>query len=74
MDLNLDNIDHVSIEAAYIGPFRLKASITGASEYDILSHFAMHQIIDYFGIENILDEIGEDECIVHFNLGREEEG
>lgn len=35
---------------------------------DVLDQLDIKEIVDYFGVENLLDEIGKFEAIYHFNL------
>jgi hypothetical protein len=42
--------------------------IKGASDRNILDSYSISQFIEHFGVRDILEEIGESDCVEHFNL------
>lgn len=39
---------------------------------NVLDHFELMQVVRHFGAEALLDEIGKDACIAHFDLQKVE--
>lgn len=74
MDLIIRSADAVNVTPETSGHGKyVKAEIEGVSILDILDQIPIKEAIEYYSKEKLLDEIGEDEAIVHFKLGREEE-
>jgi hypothetical protein len=44
------------------------AEIKGASDRNVLDNYSLSQIVEHFGVGDLLEEIGESDCVEHFNL------
>jgi hypothetical protein len=47
---------------------QIYVEVKGASDRNILDNYTISQIVDHFGSDDLLDEIGESDCVEHFNL------
>lgn len=70
MQININYVEEVTVTPDN-GRF-VTVSLTVEPE-DVLSDISIGQVVGHYGIEEILNYIGKDECIVHFDLGPEEE-
>lgn len=72
MELHLKAVEGVDIRPDYNN--RLTVVCEGVSEENLLEQLKIDDVISFFGEEALLDKIGQDKAIEHFQLGPEEEG
>ncbi|MBB6237937.1 hypothetical protein HDC90_002563 [Pedobacter sp. AK013] len=66
MRLIIKNADNAQIGPA-VQPNRLNVEISGIEPSDILIHVNIDQIINYYGITELLDTIGDQEIRTHLS-------
>ena len=64
------NCDTVSIKPNFPGS-TLALDIRGADEFEVISEFALDQIVQEVGSHKILDFIGRQECLEFFGIREE---
>ena len=47
---------------------QIYVEVKGASDRNILDTYTLSQIIEHFGVGDLLEEIGESDCAEHFHL------
>jgi len=60
------NGKHASISAGDYNSMTVE--IEGVDKDDVIELISIRDLIDYYGLDKVLDEIGEDECKDHFDL------
>ncbi len=65
MDIVL-NCKSVNVSSA--GYSSVAVEMEGINQTDIIDVVSIKDIINHFGMDKILDEIGADECMEHFDL------
>lgn len=63
MDLKL-KAESVSTSADSV--YRMEVEVIGVAAKDIIEQLEIEDIIRYAGVDNLLDEIGEEKALKHF--------
>jgi hypothetical protein len=52
---------------------QVTATLDDVEISDVLNLFDCVEVVDHFGVKDLLEYIGEDECIKHFGLKKDDE-